>query len=304
MALLKNSHATMQSGLWNMNFHLLFLFYISILSLTSFSSNSASPSKASYSDLCAAFVPEPTREPLIGDSTPSVLRLPGYYVVAAAKPGVTGAPPLLELSNHTLSLNLLYLNETRGQELLNVEAKFSLFTRRAYVRNVSSSSSQYSESIYQFRPVNSTRMNSLVFDLKGFWSKSQGKLCVVGEGNYRSPTGDAFSIPSFLKLNGLYNSANITTLVTGTLESLVGFDPISIILFPRLNYDHTLLSQELVDGISTTSGSESKVGLGFDRDPMISQLCTTIFFRPLSLKYKSHCKSNSSGDKCCPLKDL
>ncbi|RVW93130.1 hypothetical protein CK203_031376 [Vitis vinifera] len=62
--------------------------------------------------------------------------------------------------------------------------------------------------------------------LQGFWSESSGKLCMVGSGSSRSRE------------------------VSGTLESLSSvndfdyFEPITILLFPQMNYKYTLVPEE------------------------------------------------------------
>ncbi|PON91167.1 hypothetical protein TorRG33x02_129830 [Trema orientale] len=75
-----------------------------------------------------------------------------------------------------------------------------------------------------FEPVNFHRRSSLTFRLSGYWSESSGKLCMVGSG-YSDYKDEYLDILALFKLHNLKNSTMLTSLVTGTLESLNDVPP-------------------------------------------------------------------------------
>lgn len=70
---------------------------------------------------------------------------------------------------------------------------------------------------------------------------------MVGVDSVYSKQGDLFNdIPALLKLYHLKNFTSVTSLISGTLESLMSsqkdpsyFEPISILMLPRINYQYT-----------------------------------------------------------------
>lgn len=61
-------------------------------------------------------------------------------------------------------------------------------------------------------------------------------------------------VPAVLKLYNLINSTSVTSLISGTLESLVSsendssyFGPVSILMLPRMNYEYSLVSNKSDD---------------------------------------------------------
>ncbi|XP_034678865.1 uncharacterized protein LOC117909071 [Vitis riparia] len=101
----------------------------------------------------------------------------------------------------------------------------------------------------------SSWVGSVSFGLEGFWSNSSGKLCMVGSGSAYSSEGKLLNLAAILKLSNVKNSSTVTDLFSGTLESLdlTGdsnyFEPISILVFPQMNYDYTSISEESGTGV-------------------------------------------------------
>ncbi|KAL1346206.1 hypothetical protein AAHE18_08G173700 [Arachis hypogaea] len=88
------------------------------------------------------------------------------------------------------------------------------------------------------------------FKLEGFWSESSGKVCMVGRGTYFSEKGESIGLEAVFKLNNVFSSSNISSMVIGKLESLSSendksyFEPISVFMFPKEAYKYTLDSTE------------------------------------------------------------
>ncbi|KAJ0102574.1 hypothetical protein Patl1_04665 [Pistacia atlantica] len=75
---------------------------------------------------------------------------------------------------------------------------------------------------------------------------------MVGKAFMETQQGQILNLQAVLKLSNLWNSSStITTLVTGTIQSLSSindlsyFEPISIMILPRLNYEYSLVIRAL-----------------------------------------------------------
>ncbi|KAL5572964.1 hypothetical protein UlMin_022561 [Ulmus minor] len=142
------------------------------------------------------------------------------------------------------------------------------------------------------------RKQTVRFKLHGFWSESSGRLCLVGYPY--SIQGQSSYGPVSLKLNNLKNSTELNSLIIGTLESLSRTEndqnylkPISIVLFPKLNYEYTLVSEEFDDSFSLESDLRPSLPLS-----SLPQFCSLLPVRKFNLKYGSHCIS--SAKNCTP----
>ncbi|GLT67288.1 hypothetical protein SLA2020_396080 [Shorea laevis] len=137
--------------------------------------------------------------------------------------------------------------------------------------------------------------------LQGFWSISSGKLCVVGTVAF-FVSGNQHSLAAALKVNNFKNSSSITSLITGTLECLSSshdrnyFEPLSVLMIPRLAYEYTLVPGKSGDWFS--SGSDTEQNLPLNTLPGGS-FCSVmpgvenVYF----LNYTSNC---SSAKNCLP----
>ncbi|GKV15950.1 hypothetical protein SLEP1_g26672 [Rubroshorea leprosula] len=137
--------------------------------------------------------------------------------------------------------------------------------------------------------------------LQGFWSISSGKLCVVGtvaffvSGNQHSPAAG-------LKVNNFKNSNSITSLITGTLECLSSshdrncFEPLSVLMIPRLGYEYTLVPGKSGDWFSSGSDTEQNLPLNTLPEGRFCEVVSgveNVYF----LNYTSTC---SSAKNCLP----
>ncbi|KAL4351807.1 hypothetical protein GQ457_06G016090 [Hibiscus cannabinus] len=139
-----------------------------------------------------------------------------------------------------------------------------------------------------------------VLNLHGFWSEFSGNLCMVGTASAYSKQGNLLTPSAVFNLRNLRNSNNITTLITGTLESLSGsdgvnyFEPISMIMFPLLNYDYTFDFREFADEFSAESNAPKN--MPFNELPFCSMLSGHV--NEFKLQYTSDCTSGKQN--CLP----
>ncbi|XP_050368967.1 uncharacterized protein LOC126787076 [Argentina anserina] len=143
------------------------------------------------------------------------------------------------------------------------------------------------------------------FKLKGIWSEASGELCMVGSGSRYSKQGNILEIPVVLKLHKLKNSSSLTSLISGTLESLVNshddpnyFGPISMSMLPSMNYQYSLASikshDSSYDKIDSPSSS-LKIGR------FCSVISNLVLDRYFVLKYPSRCLNIGLVKNCSPL---
>lgn len=138
--------------------------------------------------------------------------------------------------------------------------------------------------------------SSVKFRLQGFWLESSGNLCMVGSGYTYSKQGKLLHLEAVLKLVKLKNLCSITTLVSGSFESFSStndlnyFEPISILVLPRMSYEYTLASKEFSDEFS--GGSDAVNSLPLTLLPR-SSFCSVVSraVNEFNLKYTKNCSS-------------
>ncbi|KAL6202038.1 hypothetical protein ACLB2K_025749 [Fragaria x ananassa] len=140
------------------------------------------------------------------------------------------------------------------------------------------------------------------FNLNGIWSEASGELCMVGSGSCYSKHGNVLELPALLKLYKLKNSSSLTSLISGTLESLVNyknepnyFGPLSMSMLPSMNYQYTFASN-----VPQSSCSDGNVAppLSLKIEGFCSWISDLVIVRRFDLKYPSHCVS---AKNCSPL---
>ncbi|KAK9004933.1 hypothetical protein V6N11_042383 [Hibiscus sabdariffa] len=149
----------------------------------------------SYSDHCLSVVAEsvPNSEP------------PGYE----------------DITRHTNSFSVYTtkLNRTDKDGVFMIEGSFELHSP-FYIRSLLHGTSKDPAVMPQEPPAIAEFDNPFVSKLHGFWSESSGKLCMVGTGSAYLNEGTLLTPAAVLKLYNIENSSSITSLITGTLESL------------------------------------------------------------------------------------
>lgn len=216
-----SSALTISSQRWQTLSRFLMLLFLS----TTFVLNSASSptTKLSYDGHCSSIVLGSTTNEVPLAKFPIARTHHGYY---------TGGDKLLNRNStyHTTIPNSILLrtgvvHETDIQDLFKVEVTLIFINANTYVD----------------RP----RSSSTSFTLHGFWSELKGNLCVMGSGYSYSNEGNLLNFDAVLKLHNLTNSTSITSLISGTFESLSsvnepGFlETISMLLLPQTNYKNT-----------------------------------------------------------------
>ncbi|XP_045802810.1 uncharacterized protein LOC123896473 [Trifolium pratense] len=278
-----------------MNSHLsMFIFLITLLTISSFSS-----SQPSYKDHCSSIITESTPKNLIIHNS---FPLGGYFTGGSGI--IHDETSFIEYSSFYLSN--IQIHETINTDLFKVESTVSFRTKPNTVYyNVSSFSYGDKPS---YRSQRHFRSNYVTFKLEGFWSKSSGKVCMVGTGISYSETGDSLDHDAVLKLNNVFDSSNITSFISGSLESLNSekgdeknhyFETISLMMFSKANYSYSLDSKEVENEFSFESEVSEKKGLSLN--PYSSSFCSLPLSRALKrlqLEYTHECNSPKN---CSPV---
>ncbi|KAI3441538.1 uncharacterized protein J3R85_002127 [Psidium guajava] len=251
----------------------------------------ATAKQVSYSDHCASFVPEATPNVYSRPTLPLSRYQTGYY---------TGGRELLGPSSSSASNSFSFRVrggwKTNHDGVLKVEADLQ-FGNLGFVY-FGEGDSMYGQTYLGATSLSgangSGRTRSfIIFRLEGFWSESSGKLCMVG-----SSRGDSLDLDVVLKLGNVGNSANVTSLFTGMLESLSAsdeknyFNALSILMFPQRNYKYSLVSGKLDNG-----KSDLPPGLAPRRGIFCSVFANR--GRELNLKYAPDC---SPVKNCTPIR--
>ncbi|KAJ1401893.1 hypothetical protein SESBI_28417 [Sesbania bispinosa] len=249
---------------------------------------------ASYKDHCASIIPELT------PTSNTKLRLnpfplgdhhTGYYI---------GGDSIIDVgaSWNRFSFYLTSRN-THATEDPN------LFKIAGTISFRSTNSISYGDGSYYGRQ--RYRRGYITFKLDGFWSESSGKVCMVGTGSGHSKTGNSIHLDAVFKLNNVFKASNITSLVSGSLESLGSekdenhFEPISVLMFPKSNYNYTLDSIEDDKEFSSSSGNDAEEGFPLNLDSLsFCKYPLSWAIKRLQLEYSSEC---SSSKNCTPVSE-
>lgn len=221
------------------------LFFVIFFIVHGFSITS-SAAQISYSDQCSSIVPEssPTVQEFI--SLP-FSHIPNGYCLGGDI--IINQDP----SHYSANFSKVIVFETRKvyrtevESVFKVDGNLNLLSRNMYYSGGDSGDGGSSNS--QGLPPSSW-FGSVSFRLQGFWLKSSARLCMVGSGSAYSREGKLLNLAAVLKLDNVKNSSTVTDLFSGTLESLDladesdYFEPISISVFPQMNYEYTLISEE------------------------------------------------------------
>lgn len=283
-----------------MNSHLtMFFFLFNLLTISSFSL-----SQHSYKDHCSSIITESTpKDLIIHNSFPLGDQYSGYF---------TGGGTIINNENSfnnkysSFYLRNIKLHETINSDFFKIESTVSFRTTPNtvyyHVSNFSYGNKPSYKSQHHFKT------SFVTFKLEGFWSKFTGKVCMVGTGISYSQTGDSLNLDAVFKLNNVFNSSNITSLISGSLESLSFekgdeknhyFEPISLMMFPKANYSFSLDSKEAENEFSFESDVSEKKGLSLN--PYSSSFCSfplSRAIRRLRLEYTHECNSSKN---CTPI---
>ncbi|RDX99082.1 hypothetical protein CR513_17914, partial [Mucuna pruriens] len=268
-----------------LSFFPMLLFLFTIISLNTFSSYA---SQLTYTNYCASMVPNSTPKESKIKVFPHGQVQVGYYLGGDT---IVGVDTLKKLRQKQVTLRIKSVYETDAFDILKVGATLIVRSASSYYRVGNSTRGKRLKNHKRFP-------SSITFRLDGFWSESSGKLCMVG-------TGTGYSMQRLevvLKLYNVANSSNtLSTLVTGSLESLSPehevsyFEPISVFIFPRTDYEFSLDTKEAKNEYS----DEGEALPGLSVNPV--SFCSNIF--PMingkyDLQYQSEC---NSAKNCSPI---
>ncbi|GAU46825.1 hypothetical protein TSUD_100430 [Trifolium subterraneum] len=264
-----------------MNSLLPILFFL--FTFFSFNPSFSLASKPSYKDHCASIIPETTpTTKLKSNSFPLSDKNTGDYI--------------------------------GGDSIINVDVswnKFSLYfpprntyaTSHPNIFKIEGTISFRSTIIDSYKNRHRRQRGYLTFKLDGFWSKSSGNVCMVGKSKGVSKKGDSLNLDVVFKLNNVFNSSNVTSLISGSLESLSSekgdeknhyFEPISLMMFPKANYNYSLDSKEVENEFSfDNDGDEEGLSLNFDSMSFCSYPLSSAIER-LQLEYTDECNSSKN----------
>ncbi|XP_020239500.1 uncharacterized protein LOC109818444 [Cajanus cajan] len=261
---------------------------IPLFLFTTLNTFSSYASQLSYTDHCASMVPNSTPNESKFKDFPHGPFQVGYYVGGDT---IVGADTVQKLRQKQVTLQIKSVYETDGIGIHKVGATFMVRSASSYYRVGNSTRGKRLKNRKRFP-------SSITFRLDGFWSESSGKLCMVG-------TGTGYSMPRlevvFKLYNVVYSRNTISTLVSGSLESLSPkhevsyFEPISVFIFPRMDYEYSLDTKEAKNEYS----DEGEVVPGLSINPV--SFCANIF--PMingkyDLQYQSDC---NSAKNCSPI---
>ncbi|MED6130655.1 hypothetical protein PIB30_002769 [Stylosanthes scabra] len=272
----------------NPKFLIFFLFFLSFLTF-SFSA-SDSPSQSTYIRICNNLVTaSPIRRPneaatssaAIADS----LRFQTGYFTSAHR--LFNRSAASDYSKR-LSFRVTSVRSTQNDDVFELRGQILLQQRGA--------NSNYRRllKVYRGHRVSNWRVSQWIRAfLWGFWSRSSGKLCMIGTGSDGNKLTDANVV---LKLRYPLDLNVLDTLVSGTLESfddkssLNYFEPISILALSQgLDYRFTLVGNANEDENGGCFGGSD--GENLPLGDLSKGACTVFRGRmdQFELEYGSHC---------------
>ncbi|KAK7244302.1 hypothetical protein RIF29_39122 [Crotalaria pallida] len=277
------------------SFH--FSMLIFLFTFSSFNHVFSYTPQSSYKDHCASIVPESTPSVFSPHSFPLGDHNTGYF---------TGGDRTIDIVatrrrySFTLQIMSTYATQVPGLFSIVGTARFvrtSIFRYR--MRNISYDGSRSSN--WRQR---GNRRDYLTFKLVGFWSETSGKVCMVGTS---TRTGNSHILDAVFKLNNVYDASNISSLVSGSLESLSSekdenyFEPFYVLMFPIANhYNYTLDSIEAENELSKGSDTEKGLSLDFNSSSFCSSYPLSRVIKRLWLEYSSDCNSSKN---CTPTRE-
>ncbi|TYH74633.1 hypothetical protein ES332_D05G413900v1 [Gossypium tomentosum] len=190
----------------------------------------------------------------------------------------------------TLLFETHHVFTTDADDVFMVEGNLIFQTSFYYEQSISSGSSYF--------------RGTLDFDFRGFWSRTTGKLCMVGSSYAYSKEGKLLHLAAVLKINNLQSSSNISTLVTGTMDSLSSandpnhFEQISLLMFPQVNYAYTMISNQFSKGCPRGTDVQPMSSLRLSQTRTICDMLGGS--NAFELEYTGSCNSSKS---CNPFGD-
>ncbi|KAK6934256.1 Protein of unknown function DUF2921 [Dillenia turbinata] len=258
------------------------------------SSASSSPSKDLYYDHCNSIVPKATQTEIDFTDFPLTSLYSNIYYKGGDKIFKRESPGYYQYPKDVTIKPTGNVYKTNVSGVFEFEA--SLIFRSTVVYESTSNDP------------NSKNRGNVAFKLRGFWSESYGRLCMVGTGSGYSEEGKLLNLEAVLKLNYMKNSNIYTSLVHGNLESLRlendenYFDPISVLTFPSMkSYYYTFASGKPGQSQCASGGldvlKDSLLGLQSSGNGVCSMFSR--WMQTFRLDYADEC--NNTKRDCHPL---
>ncbi|RWR96225.1 hypothetical protein CKAN_02559800 [Cinnamomum micranthum f. kanehirae] len=274
------------------------LLILTFLSIFFTPTSSRSPAKIPYSEHCSSVIPESTSnghelEPL------DFLQLHGGFFKGGEKFLSNQTPDSFSYSYYPKSARFYTksLHKTDTEGVLKVHATLTFNDGRAYGLLQNSSSPKWrrrrQRSFYYGEA-------SVSLELEGFWSRSTGKLCMVGTGYGLSEEVDYVPLSAVTNLNYPNRSDINTSIVTGTVESIGPedspghFSPISVLGFSQKTYSYSLVEE--IEGKCGGGDPKGEKSLVLEPVMRVCSVLSPLARRSFDLNYGSDC----SGEKCSP----
>ncbi|XP_019442357.1 PREDICTED: uncharacterized protein LOC109347083 [Lupinus angustifolius] len=254
-------------------------------------------SQPSYNDHCASLVPKSTPTEFSSKSFPLGVQNTGYF---------TGGDRIIDFDTtrkHYFTFQMMHTYATQIHGLFSIAGTASFIRTNIFsyqVRNIS-----YGARSSNWRK-RGNRRGYVTFNLVGFWYETSGKVCMVGTSKSYSRTGNSLNLDAVFKLNNVYNASNISSLISGSLESLSSkkdenyFEPFSVLMFPKGNYNYTLDSIEAENDFSSESDTEKGLSLNMESSSFCSSYPLSRVIRRLWLEYSNECISSKN---CSPISE-
>ncbi|XAR66464.1 hypothetical protein NMG60_11012719 [Bertholletia excelsa] len=270
------------------HFALLAIFFVFLTLAIPATSVPAPVRPVSYAKFCNDIVPE---------SSPTDTRLDDGTLLRFRPLYFTGGDSILGQKNHQFDSNFrksvnfepksVYKTEANG--ILRVEGMITFFGPKL-VGFSGNLTRRRLRLVSYWPPRIPVRRRGVMFRLRGYWSETSGKLCMVGSG-----LNHLRSVEVVLKLN--YNNASVidTSLVTGTLESLDAsdglnhFEPISLLGLTMRNYQYKLVDGEIAKRVFSGFDEMESVSLGLESQNSICSVFKSA--GRFELDYMNDCNS-------------
>ncbi|XVE50263.1 hypothetical protein DITRI_Ditri01bG0148000 [Diplodiscus trichospermus] len=253
---------------------------------------SGSATEFRYGQLCDKYVPESKQTHEEFKISPFPERQNGYYS-GGDKFLNPGSHQYYQPESKVLVFETHHVYNTDVEDVFKVEGNLIFQSSYYYEQSFSSGFSFYSYSS------DSSNRGVLDFDFHGFWSRTTGKLCMVGSSYTYSQEGKLLHLAAVLKLNNIKDSSSINTLVTGTMDSSYAadepnyFEQISLLMFPQVGYNYTKVSNQFSKGCPGGTDIPEKSSLSLSQSRTI---CNMILGQgnAFELVYPSGCDSSKS----------
>ncbi|KAL5989880.1 hypothetical protein ACLOJK_010775 [Asimina triloba] len=278
------------------------------LSAAAAAAAAASASEVPYHPHCDSIVPQPKPTAIVDSDPSSFLSLQSSYFYggeALFSSQNANSTPFGFPKSISIRHSYIYRTETPGVFQLRSTLTFRGGGIYRFGNSTRASIGRKGYQVYPHGlrghrgPGVFQRPGTVTFNLRGFWSETSGKLCMVGTGFGYSKEGKLLSLSAVFKLNCPKISNISTSLVTGTVESVDAadsfdyFDKISVLAYAQKSYEYTLVDRK--ESVCDGNDGGGEKSLGLEQDMGICSTLTRLGRGGFHLEYEGDCgKKNCS----------